>query len=276
MINRKPLCLAPLTFSDLSPVQFLDLASNAGFSTVSMRPIPFAGSNAPSLIDDKDLRRRTIDKLRHLNVDVQECETFPLTPDFRLQNYLPLLDIVAEIHGKKLVCPCNDPDFLRAGDNLSNLCELAAEYGLEVNVEFIPAFCARSLEDAMQLTAATGHKAGIIVDILHFVRSGSSLDTLRQAASQIRVVHLCDVISGPSPKTSEAMAWEMRTSRCALGLGCADLSSILALIPEDVLFSLEIPNQAMLNTHSHLQLALFYKSTAEKLLAKEGRALPSV
>lgn len=273
MSIRKNLCLAPLTFSDLSPVQFLDLAVEAGFSTVSMRPNPFADSTAPSLLDDPELRRRTVERVRQTAVDVQECESFPLTPDFRLQAYYPLLDIVAELGGKKLVCPCQDPVVDRAGNNLASLCDMAASYGLEVNVEFIPAFCTRSLEDAMRLTAAADHKAGIIVDILHFIRSGSSLDALTLAAPQIRVLHLCDVLPGPAPDTSEGLAMEMRTSRCAPGLGCADLLSILSKLPMDVLFSIEIPDKKLQLTHSPLQRALLYKAAAETQLAKAGRVI---
>lgn len=273
MTNRSPLCLAPLTFSELSPIQFLDLAIEAGFSTVSMRPNPFAGSNAPSLLDDPNLRRMTVNRVSQTAVDVQECESFPLTSDFKLQKYAPLLDIVAELGGKKLVCPCQDPVTARAGDNLASLCDMAASYDLEVNVEFIPAFCTSSLEDALMLTAAADHKAGIIVDILHFFRSGSSLETLTMAAPQVRVVHLCDVFPGPCPNSPEGLALEMRTSRCAPGLGCADISSILLKLPMDVLFSIEVPDKKLQRIQSPIQRALSYKSAAEKQLAKVGRAI---
>ena len=271
MKNGTALCLAPLTFAGLSPVEFLDVAVKAGFSRVSMRPMPFAGVPLPCLLDDASLLRDTLKRIEELHVDVQECEAFPIRPDFHAGQYAQLLDVVAAMGGKSLVCTCMDSDFNRAGDHLAVLCDRAAEYGLHVNVEFVPAFRAGTLRDAMVLVDAVGGRAGIIVDVLHFVRSGSDLKTLGEAAGRVRVVHLCDVPPVPAPATPEGLATEMRTARLAPGRGCADLVNLLSLLSDDVLFSVEVPDDALARIMSPEARAIFYRQEAEKVLTAAGR-----
>ncbi len=100
-------------------------------------------------------------------------------------------------------------------------------------------------QDRRIVAAADRPNAGLLVDAFHFDRSGSRLDALAEVPRHwLRYVQLCDV-AGPCPDDMAAIIHEARQARCFPGEGDIDLVGLLAVLPEGVPLSLEIPTQAL-------------------------------
>ena len=70
-------------------------------------------------------------------------------------------------------------DGAEVAKHFAALCDIAADHGLGVTLEFIPAGCVATVAEAREvLERAYRSNAGIIVDNWHFFRGGSRLEDL--------------------------------------------------------------------------------------------------
>jgi sugar phosphate isomerase/epimerase len=151
----------------------------------------------------------------------------------------PMLEAGAEIGATRVIAAGDDADPSVVGDKLAAVCELARDFAMAVDVEFMPFRAVRSLEDAVDLIRrADQPNAHILLDALHFYRSGSSLDTLRNLASGvIGSFQICD---GPRQAPAD-LAHEARNARLLPGLGELDLAALIAQLPSGLPIGVEVP-----------------------------------
>lgn len=84
-------------------------------------------------------------------------------------------------------------DHNREADALAQLCADSAEHGLRVALEYVGWEMVHDLATARSLIAASPVPAGLVVDIGHHLRGGSTLADLEQvAASEVYTVQLND------------------------------------------------------------------------------------
>jgi len=116
----------------------------------------------------------------------------------------------------------------------SNLCQAAADAGLQVSVEFLPWTGIPDLATAWEVVErADCANVGIMVDMWHWLRQpgGPSPDLLRQIPSEmLRVVQLCDA---PDELPSDMdMATETMTARLLPGDGAVDFAEVLGILAD--------------------------------------------
>jgi sugar phosphate isomerase/epimerase len=100
----------------------------------------------------------------------------------------------------------------------------------------------RTPQDGLDLIAAAGVEARLVLDCVHLVRTGCTADDVRAVpAARIGHLQLCD---GPASLTPEEIGVEAMADRLYPGEGTFPLVDILAAIPEDVTIGLEVPNLA--------------------------------
>jgi sugar phosphate isomerase/epimerase len=90
--------------------------------------------------------------------------------------------------------------------------------------------------------------AGVLVDALHFDRSGSSIGDLGKIPTGwLHYWQLCD---GPPerPATTEEMMLAARTERMLPGEGGIDLVALKSAMPADITISLEVPTVELAKT----------------------------
>ena len=94
------------------------------------------------------------------------------------------------------------------------LCELAAQYGQDVNVEFVTWASVSNLRQTKELLLASGRKnVGIVVDTLHFYRSRVTLSELEDCPKEwFHYAHLCDC-GAEIPTEVEALVHTGRAER---------------------------------------------------------------
>src|SRR4029077_5380911 len=90
-----------------------------------------------------------------------------------------------------------DSDHARLSDRLGAIANLAERYGLSAPLGFFPWTTAPDLATVAKIVAAAScPNVGILVDTLHFDRSGSSLSELESIPAEwLPMVHVCDAPS---------------------------------------------------------------------------------
>jgi len=109
--------------------------------------------------------------------------------------------------------------------------------------------------------------AGVLVDALHFDRSGSSIgDIAKLPAGQLHYWQLCD---GPAarPATTEEMMLAARTERMFPGEGGIDLVALARAMPGDIPVSIEVPTLRLAKTMGARARAQRALSAARRVIA---------
>jgi len=260
--------LAYLTAYGLAPPVMIDVAARAGYDAVGLRLIPVTDSEtAFSLAEDPVLLRQTKQLLLQTGIRVLDAELFRLTPDCDVRAFQPALDVCAELGVRHILAQTPDPSLSRAAGHLGVLCDLARERDLNVDIEFVTWTETPDLHRASQIVqTAARDNAGILVDTLHFARSRCSVNELATLPRRwFRYVQICDA-PAEKPRTDEALIFAARNERLFLGEGGLDLRPILAALPDDLPYSIEIPRAAMTQEVGVEAVARLALQTAKRYL----------
>ncbi len=240
--------LAHLTVLQCSPPEMVTIAQKTGYSYVSFRMTSVTDTEKTfPLMNDKQLMQETKNSLNGSDVSVLDIELARLDPDTEPETYLPFLEAGAELGASSVITQLPDYDRRRATDKFVRLCELAKPFKLTIDLEFPSWTQVPNLETAASIIKeAKCSNAGILVDTLHFDRSGSSLELLKKLPRKLfHFIHLCDAPL-MIPNTAEGLIHTAREDRYFPGQGEIDLKSILRSLPT-VPYSLEIPNEQLMN-----------------------------
>lgn len=257
--------LAHLTVLQCSPSEMVTIAANAGYAFVSFR-LAAVTDNEPvyPLLRDRSMMQEAKNRLSDTGLRVLDIELARIPPETEPETYLPLLEAGGELGARSVIAQLPDSDQGRVIDRFSRLCELAKPFDLTIDLEFPSWTQIPNLEAAARVLNAVGApNAGILVDTLHFDRSASSLETLRNLPREwFHFVHLCDAPE-KIPLTTEGLIHTARADRSFPGEGGIDLKPILDCMP-NVPYSLEIPNQKLMEQWGPEKYAHKAIRTAEK------------
>jgi len=235
--------LAHLSALTLSPQEMIEVAAHCGYGSVGLRLMPVT-PNEPKypIIQDRRMMQETRACIRQTGVGVLDIELARLTPDVDVASFKPMLEAGAELGARHIIAQIPDPNRQRAAERFAQLCELAQQYALGVELEFVTWTETPDLQSAAAVLAEAGQSnAGILVDMLHFSRSECSLEHLRSLPrSWLRLAQVCDAPAEP-PATTEGLIHAARNERCFLGEGGLNVRDILECLPPDIPYSLEIP-----------------------------------
>lgn len=239
--------LAHLTAITLPPKQLIDVAARTGYRYVGLR-LSRVTAQEPlyPLITDRALMQATKAHLAATGVAVWDVELARMDPGNDARSYLPLLEAAAELGARHVIAQLPDPDRARATERFATLCDLASPLGLFISLEFPWWTETGNLETAATvLKAVQRSNAGMLVDMLHFGRSRSSLAALKKLPREwFRFAHVCDAPT-PTPTTTEGVLHEARSARLFPGQGGLRVREILDCMPKDIVYALEIPGDAL-------------------------------
>ena len=143
-------------------------------------------------------------------------------------------------------------------------------HGLQAVLEFFPWTSVPDLATALDVIAASGDPdLGVLVDTLHFNRSGSSLADLARALPRMPFLHLCDAPVRP-PYTTEDLFFAGRVERLPPGAGQIPLAPILRALPADLPLALEIPMTGLCKARGPGAAAALALQAARKLIRDLG------
>jgi len=240
---RHEYSLAHLTVLSLTPPQLVEVAARTGYEYVGARITRVTPEEVLyDLARDRALMRETKQRLSDTGVAVLDVELFRMDPSLEPEHFEPELDATAELGAKHIIAQLPDPDRERATARFARLCDLARARGIFVSLEFPHWTETGTLAEAARVVRAVNRaNAGILVDMLHFARSGSSLEELAKLPREwFRFVHVCDAAI-EVPPTMAGIIRTARDERQFPGEGSLPVREILARLPQEIPYALEIP-----------------------------------
>ncbi len=239
--SDKPLSLAHLSELDVPPAELIELAARAGFASVGLRTtaaVP-GGVEYPlrSAAAQVELRRR----MAATGVSVLYIEMVSLSEATEVAAYRPMLETGAAIGATRMAVAGDSPDLTIVAERMAAMCDLAREYGIAVDLEFMPFRPVRSFADAAEVVRLAGRpNAHILIDALHVFRSGSSLEEIAKADPRmLGTFQICDApIEAPPP---DQLVIEARTRRLLPGHGGLPLRALIEALPADIPVGVEVP-----------------------------------
>ena len=178
--------------------------------------------------------------LADTGVSVLAVTTFPITAGLDVNVYAAGLERGGRLGAKIASVRLFDKDRARAAEAFGRLAALASDYDIELSIEFTGFEAHQALEDALWVTHQTG-RGKISLDPLHIVRTGTPIETIRRLdPAMIGYVQFCD---GTLNASRETYAYEGGFDRLPPGTGEFPLLDLLALVPQGMPISLEVPQE---------------------------------
>ena len=246
---RHDYSLAHLTVLSLTPPQVVDVAARAGYRYVGLRMTRVTPDEVLyDLARDQALMKDTKARLAATGVAVLDIELIRMDAGLEPEAFSAELDATAELGARHIIAQLPDPDRERKTARFARLCDLAKPLGIFVSLEFPHWTETGNLTEAAKVVRAVNRSnAGILVDMLHFGRSDSSIDELAALPREwFRFVHVCDAAK-EVPPTMAGIIHTARDERQFPGEGGIDVRGILAAMPQDIPYALEIPRVALTN-----------------------------
>lgn len=231
----------------LSPVDLVHIAADLDCQFIGTVPAPIEynpeGFAPWNLLGDPALRRALKSALEDRGLELMIGDGNAFLPDTDVRESIaPHLDLYQELGVRKVNCLSFDPSLERSYDQFALFTEMAAERGLMPTIEFCPISVVGDLGAAVGAVRHAGPNARILVDTMHFLRSGSSLEDLAGAADLVGHIQLCDAPAAPViPDYLEEAMYE----RLLPGDGDSPLVAILRALPNVDSIGLEIPLRSL-------------------------------
>jgi sugar phosphate isomerase/epimerase len=237
--------LAHLTVLGCAPPEMTYIAAMTGYEYISIRPIYMGLPGEPNydLANNKKMLEDTKTALKETGLTVHDIELAKIEVGRDVKQYKPAIEVAAELGAKSVLSSIwiDDRDFYI--DQFAQLCDIAKNYGLNVDLEFVTWASVKDLKGAMDvLNTVNKDNAGIMIDTLHFNRSRVSYEELNAVPKKyFHFAHICD---GPAeiPDTKEGLIHTGRDERLYVGEGEIPIANIVKHLPEDITFSIELPH----------------------------------
>jgi len=255
-MSRRRFALEPLSVPESSSADLVDVASQAGFDFFSM----FAYSPTPQLpadaaVSDLDVRRAMQLRMGETGVGLLNLECFNLTPEEDPRNFAAALECggaLGATHATAIVYENGNRSDAIA--KYSRLCDMAAEHGIRVNLEFF-AMCKAipDLHTAAGFVKEAGRaNGGLVLDLLHIVRTSAGMAGLHGLAPEM--IGTVQISDGPLNRSKTELEAET-VERGIPGTGDFPIREFCEWLPPEVVIGLEVPQMSQFGQTSPLDRA---------------------
>ena len=154
-------------------------------------------------------------------------------------------------------------------EKFAEVCDLAAQYHLTVELEYVPIAAVRNLEQAVRVLKTVDRpNAGLMIDMHHFHRAKDDPAKLAELPREwFHMAHLCDA-SAEIPSDQDELRRIMREDRDYIGEGGIDIKAIMAQMPV-VPCSIELPKNSVSNVYGYKEHARRCIESAKKYFGEE-------
>jgi sugar phosphate isomerase/epimerase len=149
-----------------------------------------------------------------------------------------MVEAAAAVGARNLLVVARGVEAEPFAERFGQLCDLAAPHGIGCSVEFMAFMSTQTLADACAVLDATNRpNGGVLIDSLHLIRTGGTIDEVRAIApKRLAYVQLCDA---PMPAPDDLYT-EAIDGRLMLGAGALPIDALVDILPEHTALSMEI------------------------------------
>lgn len=269
MIPHRDLSLAHLTVLSLPPPEMIRVAARTGYQAVGLRLIAVTeDSPGYPLMNDAVMMRETKAALADTGLRLSDIELVKITPEIDVAALEPFIAAGAALGARRVITAPYDADHARLAHSLDAIARLTEPYGLTALLEFYPWTTVPDLATAAGIVAAAGAaNVGILLDTLHFDRSGSLPSQIEHLPPHwLPMVHVCDA-PAEKPTTVEGLLHTARAERLPPGEGGIDIAAVLQRIPRDAVLALEVPMRRKTSLEGPEAVARYVHAAAIRVLA---------
>ncbi len=243
--------LAYLTIPGTDPVTQIKIAKEAGYDFVSLRTIPMHLPGEPEFLPQKDpdLFNAIKAALKEYDMPLMDIELARIRPDLEIEEYKPAFEAAAKLGASDVLGSIWTRDKAWYTETAGKVADMAKEFGLKYNIEFLPWAGVRSLQEDITLIDELGRSnVYVMVDTLHAGRAGvTAAELARTPRRYFNFIHLCDGPAGPDGDPvldnikDDLMLYTAREARYYPGEGVMDIAGMVKAMPE-IPLSIELPN----------------------------------
>lgn len=245
-MSTRELALSVLAFLDVPADDFVRIAADSGFDSVSLR---VGGSKAanPSELRDPGQLACTARRLAETGLGVIDAEVLRLGPDLEASEIERVIDAASSLGARHLLTVNegwrNQSELV---EQLARVRALAEPAALRPCLEFMAFSGCRTLDDAVETAVASG--TAVLVDALHLFRSGGGPAQLRAAVERhgtdlFPYIQLCDAPFASPPRAG--LRDEAVARRLLPGDGELPLPEVLGALPAMTPVAVEAPTSEL-------------------------------
>ena len=244
-----------------------------GYDYVGVRSIAMGvkGETVFDLYNDKNLYDRTAQALKDTGMRIHDIELAKIDAQTDFAKFERAFDAAAKLNVKHVISSIWTDDKNSYMEQFAKLCDLAFNYGITVNLEFVTWSSVPDLKGVREvLDTVKKPNAAIMVDTLHFNRSRVGLEELDACPKELfKMAHICD---GPAeiPTDKEGLIHTGRDARYYVGEGAIDIAAIIGKLPNETVLSVELPHLARVKDWGYVEHARRCFVTAKEYMKKNG------
>jgi len=246
-VTRRLISLAAGIMPEATPAQLIECAARSDFDFGGM----WVEKDSWTPATTRAIRAAA----RDARVELLDCEVawiMPGPPDPWLTE---LVHIAAELGARNLLCVSSDPDMAATTAKFQTLVSAAAGTGVRVNLEFGIFTEVKTLPMARAiLEAVEGDAKALLVDTLHWARSGGTAEDLKAIPREwLSYCQPCDApAEGPDLTDFDAIIDDAINRRMPLGQGGLPLAAMVDALPAHLPMAIEERSAALRDAYPDL------------------------
>ena len=266
--------IAHLTWLPWTPAEMIYNTHLLGYDYVSLRTISqgLPGEVNHDISNGGELFKLTEQALKDTGMRINDIELAKIDENTtEIKKYEPHLEAAAKLGVKNVITNIWTPDKAFYTEKFGELCDLAAKYGMSVNLEFVTWAEVKDLKSARELlTAVKRENALILLDTLHFYRSRVTPAELIDTPKELfKTIHICDA-GGEIPTDKESLVHTGRAERLCVGEGAIDIAGIVKNLNDDVVLCVEMPHVKRVSRIGAVEHARRTLETAKEYFKAHG------
>lgn len=239
-MRKRLISLAAGIMPEATPAQLIECAAASDFD--------FGGMWVERETWTPATTRAIRQQARDAGVELLDCEVAWIMPGAPDPWLCELVDIAAELGARNLLCVSSDPDMPATTAKFQAMVDAAAGTGVRVNLEFGIFTEVKTLAMARAvLEGAEGEAKALLVDTLHWARSGGTAEELAAIQPEwLSYCQPCDApAQGPDPTNFDAIIDDAINRRVALGHGGLPLAAMVNALPAHLPLAIEERSAAL-------------------------------
>lgn len=241
--------MAHLGCLNWTPAEMIYCAKAIGYDYVGIRTIVqgIKGEVNYDFKKNPELFKLTKQAISETGVGIHDIELAKIDDNSDVAKYEAAFACAAELGVKSVISSIWTDDKARYMEQFAQVCDLAAQYNLNIGLEFVTWASVWNLKQAKEVLETVNRpNAGLLFDTLHIHRSRVTLEEIESCPKEwYRFVHACGGPKEiPDRDDKEALIFNGREARYYLtepdnGI---DVASMLKAIGDDAVLSLELPH----------------------------------